>query len=375
MDTDDFTAFFLNLDLRQHRSKLPSVLPPSTVHPTKIYHLQIQSAKDVSRPMVARLDLNEASTFSSPSNATGMNRILRLTLTDGHQDITALELIPCVQLKMKQLLPGTKICLQGHIEMANGMLLLKPSNVSLLGGKVSHLMHKWKTSSSKLDPFLLGIAAKPGAPPPPFVPFVTPNEKNASSSGTGMGMGMGMTPMHAKAGTPLPTHPLASCSVATTKQEEQQQRHSKTPSSRGPPPPLLPTPTALPTPPPPPPMQPVFTFQKKNQNHSMFGCRAIEMCLTDGKEPGVVLLMFELEDEKEQRLSLPASKKLMLMLLGLNAPGAPPIEKLWRSKKGKRYLNERMIKLKAALIKTTTSVYTLSQPLKNVQTTRIVNIE
>ena len=301
MATDDFTAF-LNLDLRQHRSKLPSVLPPSTVHPTKIYNLQIQSARDVSLPKVARLDLNQASTFSSPSNTTGMNRILRLTLTDGHQDITALELVPCVQLNMKQLLPGTKICLQGNIEMANGMLLLKPSNVSLLGGKVPHLMHKWKTSSSKLDPFLLGIAAKPGAPPPPFVPFVTPNEKNASLS----------HPIHAKAGAPLLIPPLASCSVATTKQEEKQQRRSNTPPLRGPPPPLLPTTTALPTPPPPP-MQPVFTFQKKN--HSMFGCRAVDMCLTDGKEQAVVLLMFVLEDEKGQRLPLPASKKLMLMLL------------------------------------------------------------
>jgi hypothetical protein len=67
----------------------------------------------------------------------------------------------------------------------------------------------------------------------------------------------------------------------------------------------------------------------------------------------------------------------MVALLGLNSPGAPPLKKLWKSKKGKLYLNDRVEKLKIALVPKNkqTSIYTLSKSLKYETTTSIINIE
>ena len=66
-------------------------------------------------------------------------RMLQLKLTDGAQVIQAIEEVLIPQLHL-DLIPGTKMLLKGPLECRRGVVILKPSNVELLGGEVSDLV-------------------------------------------------------------------------------------------------------------------------------------------------------------------------------------------------------------------------------------------
>ncbi|XP_067001707.2 tudor domain-containing protein 3 isoform X2 [Anabrus simplex] len=65
--------------------------------------------------------------------------------------------------------PGTKLFLKTDVPMAHGMILLKPSAVDVLGGKVAHLVEKWELNRS-LAKHTRGRIGEEGGPPP-WIPF------------------------------------------------------------------------------------------------------------------------------------------------------------------------------------------------------------
>ena len=324
--TMDFTTRedeweLLNIDLRHQKAKLEPVLP--RIHQGNYtiavqMRLQVISCRDVSRPTVERLDLSDETTMSPSENAP--KRLLRFQLSDGNTEVTAVEFQPCSQLKLRLLCPGTKLLLRGEIEVENFMILLRPRNVVVLGGIVPHLMQKWQVTTSKLDPFLMSVGNS-GKPPPPFVEFdVNKIVKAVTTSVVGSTANSRTQSVLKK--------PLALSTSAT-------------PAAAATDPAAPPSPAAA-----------AAAFPATSTVQS---CRATNMFM-DEDSINVARLVFELQiDGSQKNIQASTSNSLMLILLGLNAKGAPPLAKLWKSKKGKKYLNERVDKLKIALMKKSSS--------------------
>jgi len=89
-------------------------------------------------------------------------RMLQLELTDGAQVIQAIEEVLIPQLHL-DLIPGTKILLKGPLECRRGVILLKPSNVELVGGEVSDLV-----GTNAPENVLARIIGKPENPNPVY---------------------------------------------------------------------------------------------------------------------------------------------------------------------------------------------------------------
>ncbi|XP_035291453.1 recQ-mediated genome instability protein 1 isoform X2 [Anguilla anguilla] len=111
--------------------------------------VQMDSALDVSRPAYSQLQQRRGADcanerVSAATQATQRpweatpTRVLMLQLTDGVQDLEALEYRPVPALSA-DLPPGTKLLLQGALECRLGVLLLTPANVRVLGGEVEEL--------------------------------------------------------------------------------------------------------------------------------------------------------------------------------------------------------------------------------------------
>ncbi|KAG5841362.1 hypothetical protein ANANG_G00198720 [Anguilla anguilla] len=109
----------------------------------------MDSALDVSRPAYSQLQQRRGTDcanerVSAATQATQRpweatpTRVLMLQLTDGVQDLEALEYRPVPALSA-DLPPGTKLLLQGALECRLGVLLLTPANVRVLGGEVEEL--------------------------------------------------------------------------------------------------------------------------------------------------------------------------------------------------------------------------------------------
>ncbi|XP_072137688.1 recQ-mediated genome instability protein 1 [Mobula birostris] len=115
------------------------------------YCLQVDSLVDVSQPAYSQLQkvrgkdiTNEQVTsteISQRSWEAKPTRMLMLQLTDGVQELQAMEYQPVTALHCN-LSPGTKILLLGNIACRLGVLLLKPENVRVLGGEVETLVEE-----------------------------------------------------------------------------------------------------------------------------------------------------------------------------------------------------------------------------------------
>ncbi|XP_075972155.1 tudor domain-containing protein 3-like [Anticarsia gemmatalis] len=130
-----------------------------TKDPTKLESpvvVQIQKIRNVSAPKA-----NEEST-SAP-------RMLKLTLHDGKTTYTGLETSPISFLSINTP-PGTKLLLNNEgLEVCHGVIWLIPSIITVLGGKVSHMIEKWELNRSLAKHTRGGIGADGG--PPPWIPF------------------------------------------------------------------------------------------------------------------------------------------------------------------------------------------------------------
>ncbi|CAH2063091.1 unnamed protein product, partial [Iphiclides podalirius] len=118
--------------------------------------IQIQKIRNVSAPKA-----NEDS-GSAP-------RMLKLILHDGKSICTGLETSPIPNLSINTP-PGTKLLLNNEgLEVCHGIIWLTPSVISILGGKVSHMIEKWELNRSLAKHTRGGIGAEGG--PPPWIPF------------------------------------------------------------------------------------------------------------------------------------------------------------------------------------------------------------
>ncbi|XP_013185904.2 tudor domain-containing protein 3 [Amyelois transitella] len=118
--------------------------------------VQIQKIRNVSAPKA-----NEESS-SAP-------RMLKLTLHDGKSSCTGLETSPIPSLSINTP-PGTKLLLKNEgLEVVHGVIWLSPSVISILGGKVSHMIEKWELNRSLAKHTRGGIGVDGG--PPPWIPF------------------------------------------------------------------------------------------------------------------------------------------------------------------------------------------------------------
>jgi tudor domain-containing protein 3 len=121
--------------------------------------LQIQKIRNVGAPK------------DNPESKTAP-RLFKLQLTDGNSTYSAIE-AETIQAFTMNTAPGTKILLKlksSTIETANGQLLLKPSNCTVLGGHVSHLVEKWELTRS-LAKYAKGARIGGVNGPPPFYCF------------------------------------------------------------------------------------------------------------------------------------------------------------------------------------------------------------
>ncbi|XP_059638063.1 uncharacterized protein LOC132279993 [Cornus florida] len=123
-----------NMDLRSIGGKSlpdPSLLRKSS-HLQGPKVLQISSARDVSRSSVA-----------DSSGNSNNQRLLRLVLTDGHSEITAIEFshIPSVP---DDVVPGTKVRLENKAVIHGGIVCLNPKVITVLGGVVESLYEEWQ---------------------------------------------------------------------------------------------------------------------------------------------------------------------------------------------------------------------------------------
>ncbi|KAJ2950391.1 hypothetical protein O0L34_g8635 [Tuta absoluta] len=119
--------------------------------------VQIQKIRNVSAPKA-----NEEST-SAP-------RMLKLTLHDGKSTCTALETSPIPSLSINTP-PGTKVMLKNEdLEVCHGVICLNPSVITVLGGKVSHMIEKWELNRSLAKHTRGGISGSDGGPPS-WIPF------------------------------------------------------------------------------------------------------------------------------------------------------------------------------------------------------------
>ncbi|XP_078471558.1 recQ-mediated genome instability protein 1-like [Lampetra planeri] len=112
------------------------------------YALQMDSLVDVSQPMYAQLqklrgrDTSNEQVTAAPRPQqpweVKAGRMLLLQLTDGVQEIQAMEYRPIPTLH-PLLPPGTKLLVSGRVPCRLGVLLLESAHVSLLGGEVEAL--------------------------------------------------------------------------------------------------------------------------------------------------------------------------------------------------------------------------------------------
>ncbi|KAK4727552.1 hypothetical protein R3W88_032469 [Solanum pinnatisectum] len=151
----------LNMDLRSVGGKsLPdfSLLRKSShIQGPKV--LQISSVRDISR-----------SNMAESSGSSNNRRLLRLKLTDGHSEITAIEYshIPSIP---DDVVPGTKVRLENKATVHSGIVCLNAKMITVLGGAVSSLYEEWQMNKkySGFSRSTLKVAHEDGtAGPPPF---------------------------------------------------------------------------------------------------------------------------------------------------------------------------------------------------------------
>ncbi|KAG8657420.1 tudor domain-containing protein 3 isoform X1 [Manihot esculenta] len=131
--TNSVESELLNMDLKSLGAK--SLPDPNIFRKTSHLQgpkvLQVSSVRDIS-----------VSSIGGVSDS-GHRRLLKLSLTDGHSEITAIEYshIPSIP---NDLVPGTKVRLENKIPIHSGILCLNPKVITLMGGVVPSLYEEWQ---------------------------------------------------------------------------------------------------------------------------------------------------------------------------------------------------------------------------------------
>ncbi|XP_048133289.1 tudor domain-containing protein 3 [Rhodamnia argentea] len=153
---DAVEADLLNTDLRTIGSRsLPDRKASHLLGPVV---LQISAVRDIA-----------SSSIEEVSKSSGGNRMLRLTLTDGHSEMTAIEYAHIPSLP-DDAVPGTKVRLEKKVAINSGILCLTPTTLTVLGGVVQSLFDEWqmnrKYSGFSRESLKLSQQSDAGGPPP-----------------------------------------------------------------------------------------------------------------------------------------------------------------------------------------------------------------
>ncbi|KAK8682899.1 hypothetical protein V6N13_038979 [Hibiscus sabdariffa] len=153
---DKVESELINTDLRSISGiSLPESNLRKSSHILGPKVLQISSVRDISKSSIAE--------FSGSSSGS---RLLRLGLTDGHGEITAIEYshVPAIP---DNVVPGTKIRLENKVMIKGGILCLNPKVVTVLGGVVQSLYDEWEMNK-KYSGFSRSPQESGTGGPPPF---------------------------------------------------------------------------------------------------------------------------------------------------------------------------------------------------------------
>ncbi|XP_066256451.1 recQ-mediated genome instability protein 1-like [Euwallacea similis] len=107
---------------------------------TGVYYLQLMQIIDISKPKLWQLQrIRNNVTKNTDIEKDFGKRVLQLTLTDGVQEVEAMEFKPieCLSINLS---PGAKFKIIGPVVIRNGRLMLEPNNIKNLGGSVDDIM-------------------------------------------------------------------------------------------------------------------------------------------------------------------------------------------------------------------------------------------
>ncbi|XP_041008910.1 uncharacterized protein LOC121253081 isoform X2 [Juglans microcarpa x Juglans regia] len=159
---DSVESELMNTDLKSIGDK--SLPDPSLLRNRKSSHilgpkvLQVSSVRDITK-----------SSIEDVSRSSSSRRLLKLGLTDGHTEITAIEFAP-VPLVPDDLVPGAKVRLEDKATIRSGIVCLNPKVLSFLGGVVQPLYEEWqmnqKYSGFSRSSLRLSPESDTGGPPP-----------------------------------------------------------------------------------------------------------------------------------------------------------------------------------------------------------------
>ncbi|XP_068617889.1 recQ-mediated genome instability protein 1-like [Battus philenor] len=127
----------------------PGCLPPNLRNQKSTtlngrFVLQINAAVDIGTPAYQQyLKLQKVNTENveatiNNEDKVSSHRMIKLYLTDGVQEVSAIEYRPMRNLSC-DITPGCKLLLKGPVECRRGLILLTEGNVELLGGEVQEL--------------------------------------------------------------------------------------------------------------------------------------------------------------------------------------------------------------------------------------------
>ncbi|XP_059057904.1 recQ-mediated genome instability protein 1-like [Achroia grisella] len=108
------------------------------------YALQINYVVDIGTPAyqqylkLQKVNMENIEATTNKEDKIPSNRMIKLYLTDGVQDISAIEYKPMRNLTC-DITPGCKIYVKGPVECRRGVLLLSECNVEVLGGEVDSM--------------------------------------------------------------------------------------------------------------------------------------------------------------------------------------------------------------------------------------------
>ncbi|GLJ29284.1 hypothetical protein SUGI_0577460 [Cryptomeria japonica] len=93
--------------------------------------------------IVSLRNILESSSRAVVTNQQQHGRLLRICLTDGHSNVTAIEYRPFASIPT-DLAPGTKVRLETTAPVQSGILLLENHSLCILGGRVQSLYEEWE---------------------------------------------------------------------------------------------------------------------------------------------------------------------------------------------------------------------------------------
>lgn len=114
-------------------------------HSIQVVHILDIGTSAYSQYTKIKKERNENAEVSADATITSKwepkcGRMLSLKLTDGTQNVEAVEYIRVPQLNL-DIVPGSKVLVRGPVECRRGVLLLQPNNLTLLGGEVEQLVN------------------------------------------------------------------------------------------------------------------------------------------------------------------------------------------------------------------------------------------